>query len=219
MKILPVFMLAICCSYSSPAQTIRDSSLYSAGIQLIDLAHTKQQFLKAADFFTKISMEHDAHWLANYYAGLSYVLASYHNLLPFMRDSLIDRAQEEVDRGLSMNPGEPELMILQAFVFQARIQVDPLVRGMTYSMKASSILQKVMQEDPENPRAYLLMAYQTYYAPGIIGGGPANAFPLFIKARDKFTSYIPESDIHPRWGAEETYDMIDVCRQESGAQE
>ena len=80
------------------------------------------------------------------------------------------------------------------------------------------MLHKALQEEPENPRAQLLMAYNTYYTPSILGGGPVNALPMFIKARDRFNTFKPEFEFAPRWGEEETLHMIQICTNESTGQ-
>lgn len=198
----------------SLSQPLPDSSSYSLGLQLISSASTEEHYVQAAEFFRNYTGEHDSHWLAHYYAGLSYTLASHENQSAKLKDALIDEAQREVDKALEINPDEPEMLILQAFVFQARIQVNPEIRGLTYSMKAGSLLQKAKKASPDNPRAQLLLAYNTYYTPAIVGGGPANALPMFIKAREKFNTYRTSFTFAPQWGEQETIEMIDACRRE-----
>lgn len=205
--------------HSSLAQPIQDSALYLTGMQMIDAALTESQYLDAAEFFESIVSEHESHWLAHYYAGLSYTLASHEIQDSKNRDLLIDKAQNEVDKALVLKPDEPEVLILHAFVFQARIQVDPVMRGLNYSTKANSMLQKALQADPENPRAQLLMAYNIYYTPAIFGGGAAKALPMFIEARDCFNTFKTESEFAPRWGIEETLQMIQLCTNESTGQQ
>lgn len=214
MKYLLVFILTIGCSIVSTPQTIENSSSYSEGIQKIQSAQSGHQLLQAAEYFKKFTAENKANWLSHYYTGFSYAMASYRWTIPDTRDSLIDEAQKSIDKALELKPEEPELLILQALIYQARIQVNPVARGMNYSMKATSMLQEAMKKDPGNPRAQLLMAYNTYYTPEMVGGGPERALPMFLKARELFNYFSPESDIHPQWGVAETLDMIETCKQQ-----
>ncbi len=214
MKHSLVLILTIGCSIGSMAQTIRNASSYSAGLQMIESAQSGSQLLQAAEYFKKLALENEANWLSHYYTGFSYTMASYRWTMPDARDSLIDEAQKSIDNALELNPEEPELLILQALIFQARIQVSPQARGMNYSMKAASMLQEAKKKDPGNPRAQLLMAYNTYYTPEMVGGGPEKALPMFVRARELFDTYSPESDIHPQWGMAETLDMIETCKQQ-----
>ncbi|MBN2480539.1 MAG: hypothetical protein JXB19_02270 [Bacteroidales bacterium] len=214
MKYFLVSLMPVFFHMTIIAQSIPDESSYLTGMKMIDAAQSENQFLEAAAFFEKITARNEGQWLSYYYAGLAYTMASHVIPGPGSKDSLIDLAQHEVDKAFKLNPEETELLILQSFVFQARIQVNPLARGLNYSSKAGSILQKVMEKDPGNPRAHLLLAYNTYHTPEIFGGGPVNALPMFVEARNKFKAYNPDSDIHPRWGAEEASDMISKCEQE-----
>lgn len=214
MKHLLVIILTIGFGIASTAQTIQNASSYSSGLQMIESAQSGQQLLQAAEYFKKLASENEANWLSHYYAGFSYAMASYRWTINDARDSLIDEAQKSIDKALDLNPEEPELMILQALIHQARIQVNPEARGMNYSMKAASMLQEAIEKNPGNPRAQLLMAYNIYYTPEMVGGGPEKALPMFIKARELFKTYSPESDIHPQWGVAEAIDMIETCLQE-----
>ena len=96
--------------------------------------------------------------------------------------------------------------------YQASIMADPETRGMSYSMKANSVLQKALKKEPDNPRAHLLIAYNIYYTPEKFGGGPVQALQKFIAAREKFDVFTPESAIHPQWGKKDADDMISLCQ-------
>lgn len=216
MKFFFVLVFTISSGISCFTQIIQDTASFHTGLQMIDHAQTEDQYMEAAEFFEHMVGEDETNWLVHYYAGLSYTLASYENPNTKARDLLIDCAQEYVDKALTIQTDEPELIVLQAMVLQARIQVNPELRGLTYSMKVNSLLKKVIQETPDNPRAQLLLAFNTYYSPAIVGGGPVNALPLFIRAMDLFSTFNPESEFLPRWGKEETLEMIDTCRQETG---
>ncbi len=45
------------------------------------------------------------------------------------RDAMLDKAQPLIDKALKKNPKESEMMVLQAFLYQSRIQVNPPMRG------------------------------------------------------------------------------------------
>ena len=129
------------------------------------------------------------------------------------RDAMLDKAQPLIDRAGKINPKEPEILVLQAFLYQSRIQVNPQFRGMTYSSKAEASLKKATEADDKNPRAWSLWGYNLYFTPALFGGGPDKALPLFEKAREKFRAFKPLMPFYPRWGEPENLHMIAECRK------
>ncbi len=212
-KLILVCMLLVCLVPDTFPQAVADSTLYDAGITLLTRAKTSEHFLEAAFYFKQVADQLPGQWPAYYYAGLSYIRASQHALDSKSKDDLIDKAQPMIDKALAIKPGESELHALQAFLYQARLQVNPEVRGLVYSQKADASLKKAVTANPSNPRAYMLMGYNTYYTPVLFGGGAKKALPLFLKAREKFTAFQPELSYLPSWGATENLQMIRECNQ------
>ncbi|HEX2394237.1 MAG TPA: hypothetical protein VHI78_02765 [Bacteroidales bacterium] len=191
------------------SQTENDSSVYHQGLSLLDKAKNPEQFLESATYFEKISAENPEHWLATYYAGLSYILAA--KDAGKNADRLLDKAQQFVDKSIVLKPDEPENHVLQAFLYQVRLSVDPQGRALNFYQKAEACLKKAMAGDSSNPRAYFLMANNVYNTPPVFKGGPRNALPVFIKAREKFRSYKPPFSFAPYWGEEQNEEMIRLC--------
>ncbi len=192
-------------------QSEADSGMYKAGIDILDKARTTENYLEAAFYFEHVASEYPKQWLACYYVALSYIQASQKALASNYKDQLTDKAQPFIDKAFLLKPGEPEIQILQAFLYQTRLQVNPQSRGLAYSQKAEASLKKAMAGDPDNPRAYFLMGCNIYYTPVMLRGGPKNALPMFIKARDKFRSYDPVLTFMPEWGEKENRGMIISC--------
>lgn len=195
------------------SQSIGDSSAYINGIRLMDIANSRDNYVEAAHYFEQLAAKSTGQWLALYYAGLSYIHASYKAEGDIEKDKLIDKAQPLIDRAFKLKPEESEIHVLQAFLFQSRMQVNPTMRGLTYSQKADASLKKAVAVNPSNPRAYSLMAYNIYYTPAMFGGGAKKALPLFIKARDKYLAYTPDLPFMPSWGQKENHEMINTCKK------
>jgi len=179
---------------------------------MIRNAKTADDFKQAGTYFEDLSAHNPSHWLGLYYAALCYIQASHKVDENKERDELLDKAQPFIDKAGKKYPKEPEIMVLQAFLYQSRIQINPQVRGMTYSSKAESSLKKAKEIDDNNPRAWSLMGYNFYYTPALFGGGPEKALPLFVKARDKFRTFKPFMPFYPQWGESENDQMIAECR-------
>ncbi|HJZ41447.1 MAG TPA: hypothetical protein VJ203_13860 [Bacteroidales bacterium] len=193
------------------AQSGEDSTGYNPGIRMFEKAVSTDDYIQAALYFEQLAEQYPGHWLVMYYAGLCYIQASYKAQGDKLKDEIMDKVQPLIDKAFRLKPGEPEIHVLQAFLYQSRMQVNPEFRGMSYSQKADASLKKVAAADPNNPRAYSLMGYNIYYTPAIFGGGAKNALPLFLKAREKFLAFVPELPFMPVWGGRENQEMINAC--------
>jgi tetratricopeptide (TPR) repeat protein len=214
MKAVFTFLL-ICLSgiINLYAQSIDDSTVYNRGIRMLETSKTLDNYMDAANYFEQLATQHPEQWLALYYEGFSYIHASYKAKGNNAKDGLIDKAQPLIDRANKLKPGEPEIYVLQAFLYQSRMQVNPEMRGMSYSQKANTSLKKAVEADSSNPRAFLLMAYNTYYTPAMFGGGARNALPIFVKAKEKYLAFAPKLPFMPRWGETEDQQMITECKK------
>jgi tetratricopeptide (TPR) repeat protein len=211
-KLLIPFIMLSGMAFSIHSQQPADSSVYNSGIIMIRNARTANDFKQAAAYFEDVSERNPSQWLSLYYAALCYIQASHRLQEDKERDGVLDKAQPLIDRAGKQNPKEPEIMILQAFLYQSRIQVNPKLRGMSYSSKAETTLKKAVAADDKNPRAWSLLGYNLYFTPALFGGGPEKALPLFEKARDKFRTFRPVLPFYPHWGEPENLHMIAECK-------
>jgi tetratricopeptide (TPR) repeat protein len=194
------------------ASTIPDSAAYATGLEMIARSRTESDYTQAAAYFERISGK-EIPWLNRYYTALCYIQASYKAATDKQKDALLDKAQPLIDKALQLNPKEPELFVLQAFLYQSRIQVNPPMRGMSYSNKADASLKKAVAVDDSNPRAWSLMAYNVYHTPAAFGGGPQKALPMFQKAEGKFAAFRTAGPFLPDWGQPENRKMIAECKK------
>lgn len=213
MKRSLILMACILFTGSVFAQTQSDSAAYMKGVVILNKAKTSVEFLKVANYFDTLTKDLPGQWLAPYYSGLAYVLAGQTTGNKKQIDQFLDVAQKRVDMSLKLKPDEPEIGVLQAFVYQVRLMVDPQNRALSFSKKAETSLKKALASDPENPRAYFLMGNNIYYTPPVFKGGPKNALPLFIKAREKFQSFASELPFMPAWGKQQNEEMIKTCKE------
>jgi len=58
-----------------------------------------------------------------------------------------------------------------------------------------------------------LMGYNVFHTPAIFGGGAGKALPLFLKARERFSSFRPSLPFMPVWGEPENQEMIAKCNK------
>jgi len=179
-------------------------------LQQYAAAQTTEDFQQAANKFQTIGMAAENQWLPYYYATLAYVDMSFRSESS-KRDPLLDQAQENLDKAMKLKADEPENLILQGYLYQGRIQVNPMMRGQKYATMAAECFQKALAIDQNNPRAYFLLGMNYLNTPKAFGGGPDKAKPLFEKAEEKFTSFVPESPLYPGWGKEMNEAMLKKC--------
>jgi hypothetical protein len=194
------------------AQSDADSVMYNNGLALLNKANTTENFLESAFYFEKLAKEFPSQWLVHYYAGLSYILAAQKGLDSKYRDDLLNKAQVLVDKSFSYKPAEAEIHVLQAFLYQVRLQIEPQGRAISFAQKAEASIKKALEADSANPRAYFLQANNVYYTPPVFKGGPKNALPVFLKAKQQFETYSKDLSFLPAWGEQQNDEMIRLCK-------
>lgn len=196
------------------SQALHQASLYNPGIRMMDQAQTLDEYLDTVHYFEELARKFPSHWLARYYSGLGYLHASYRIEGNKAKDGLMDRAQVHIDEAFKLRPGDAEIHVLQAFLYQSRLQVNPELRGLSYSQKAEASIKKAVAANPSNPRAYFLRACNIYYTPAMFGGGAKKALSIFMEAREKYQAFKPEMPILPDWGEKENQQKLEECNRQ-----
>ncbi len=167
------------------------------------MARTITEFQTLADNFEQISQAESDKWHPLYYAAYCYINMSFINKLNDDRIKYLNKAQSFVDKAIEIYPDESELFVLQGFIYEARIQTDPVNKGKEYSENATKALEQAIEFNPENPRAYYLLGLNILHTPKQYGGGKEAACPYLSKANNKFKTDIPGNVLSPTWGGEE----------------
>jgi hypothetical protein len=214
MKHIIIILFGVLLFINSEAQTLMDSAVYNKGLRMIEHSKTYQDFERAGNYFDDLTRTKKDEWLAPLYSALSFILASFREPDSKQKEALCDKAQTYIDTSRMRHPDISELASMQAFLYQARIDVSPMERGLEYSLKADGEIKKAEAANPGDPRAYFLYAMNVYYTPKIFGGGPGKALPQFEMAAEKFDAFVPKMSFMPHWGKQQNLDMIAKCRKE-----
>lgn len=182
-------------------------------LQKMGEAKTEADFQGLSNQFELIANVEKSEWLPLYYAAEATILMVHNGAEKDKIDAYLDKAQTFIDRAMKINENESEIHVLQGFLYQARIGVDPMTRGQKYSMMAQACFDKAKALNPENPRIYYLSAMSVLNTPKMFGGGQKNALPLFLEAKEKFDNFKPVSQLSPVWGAESNARMIEICQK------
>ena len=215
MKKIIVILFSVLLFLNAGAQTMSDSAAYNKGLFMIDSARTMQDYKAAGEYFDALSISKPKDWLAPLYAGLCYILASRSETDVKLKDELCDKAQVCINTANGRHADLSESASLQAFLYQARIDVSPMERGLEYSLKADSEIKKAEITNPFDPRPYFLYAMNVYYTPKMFGGGAEKALPLFEQAAEKFNVFVPVMPFMPHWGKKQNLEMLEKCKRET----
>lgn len=181
-------------------------------LSMMDTAKSGKSFLEIANKFERIAQVEEDEWLPYYYSAYNRVIASYMSQDKDVRDQYVDKAMELVKKSQEINPEEVEILIMQAYVTNAKLSIKPAIRGRTLGPKFDGILAQAKKIDEENPRIYYLQGQSKFYTPAMWGGGKKKALPLLEKAIEKYDNFEPNSSIHPNWGRERTEKLLKECK-------
>lgn len=142
-----------------------------------------------------------ADWLPRYYQARGYIKIGFSASDDDLKDQAFDQAQAALDQAKKLSEAnQAEVLVLQAYIYQGRIMVSPMARGMAYAGRVGEALEQAKNLEPRNPRVYLVMANDLYYRPAMFGGGVEKAKPLYEKAQALFATYKPATTLSPNWG-------------------
>jgi hypothetical protein len=142
-----------------------------------------------------------ADWLPRYYQAYALVISVFQSQEDGdAKDALLDRAEAALAQARQRKGDESELLTLQAYAYQARLSISPMLRSMNYSRMVSEAVAQAKKANPANPRPYLVEANNVYYTPSMFGGGAEPAKPLYEEAKAKFAAFQPAGPLAPGWG-------------------
>lgn len=157
-------------------------------------------------------------WEPRYYQARAYIKQGFASHDADQQDKLFDQAQAALDAAKKL-PGadNAEVLILQAYIYQGRIMVSPMTRGMVYTGRVGEALSQAKTLSPTNPRVYLLLGNDMYYRPEMFGGGPDKAQPFYEKAKALFATFKPANALSPTWGEKMVDTMLARTKDEIAA--
>ena len=140
-------------------------------------------------------------WLPRYYQAYALIINVFQSKEDGdARDKTLDQAEAALAQARQLRGDESELLVLQAYAYQARLGVAPMMRSMKYSGMVNEAVVQAKKLNPANPRAYLVGANNVYYTPAMFGGGAEAAKPLYEAAQAKFAAFVSAGPLAPNWG-------------------
>ncbi len=195
------------------AQSEKYTGAMKKNIALIDSAFAKpDNLLSLANTFERIGTSEKVEWLPFYYAALCRVNYAFMQKDPSGNDPIAEKATMLINTADSLMPSNSEISCLKSMIASAQMMVNPQQRYMQYGATSQKELQKAMQQDPTNPRPYMLKGQGLKYTPENFGGGCKTAMPQLEIAMEKFSAFKPASEIYPNWGKGYTEGIIKECK-------
>lgn len=162
-----------------------------------------------ANRFERIAAAEPKEWLPKYYAAYSNVLLGYYGASLTEKDQYLDKANTLMkDAEALLGKPNDELLVMRAYQSQIHLAADAMNRWQSDGPKFTEYLEAAKSANPENPRIYYLEGSSLFFTPEEYGGGKKVAKPLLEKAKQKFSTFKPETTIHPDWGQVETEWML-----------
>ena len=195
------------------AQSEKYTNAMKKSITLLDSAFAKpDNFLSIANTFERIGTTEKTEWLPFYYAAYCRVNYAFMQKDPSGNDPIAEKATALINTADSLQPNNSEISCVKSMIASVQMLVNPQQRFMQYGAASQKELQKAMQQDPANPRPYMLKGQSLKYTPEQFGGGCKNAMPQLEIAMEKFTSFKAASEIYPFWGKAFTESMVKECK-------
>ncbi|UOQ77926.1 hypothetical protein MUN84_04600 [Hymenobacter sp. 5516J-16] len=140
-------------------------------------------------------------WLPRYYQAYARTITAFVSKEDDdQRDQYLNQAEAALGQARKLGGEASELLVLQAYIYQARLSISPMLRSMQYSKLVTETLAAAKKTNPANPRVYLVQANNVYYTPSMFGGGAEVAKPIFQEAQARFATFKPSSVLAPNWG-------------------
>jgi hypothetical protein len=208
MKNLALSLLLLLAGMTGMAQNPAYQDAMKKNLARMDSARAADDYRQIATRFEQISGVALKEWLPSYYAALNCLLGSFQEPDAGKKDALLDQAEKMISEGRQRGGDASELLVMESFVAIGRIQVDPMTRGMEYSMKANALLGKARTANPANPRVDYLQGTMVFNTPVEYGGGKEQALPLLKQAKEKYAAYKIPGEFWPDWGKDQVEQML-----------
>ena len=175
-------------------------SSMEGNLKLLDTASTPGTFIMLANSFERIGKAEQKQWQPFYYAAFCYAIMAGNVPDKSKIDLPAEKAESYLALADAIEKNNSEISTLRGMILYTRVQVDPISRWQTMGKEAIDHLEKAKQQNPANPRPYLVEATAKLHTPERLGGGPKAAKATIDECLDKFKTFKPENSIAPNWG-------------------
>ena len=194
------FQLTAQTSTTSPGKDKKFISAMETNLQILDTAASVTSFIMLANNFGRIAAAEKTKWEPFYYAAYCYAVMAVFTPDKTKIDMLADKAELYLQQANNLQENNSEIAALFAMTQSSKILVDPINRWQTMGPEVAGYLTAAKQQDPNNPRPWLIEARIKFNTPEGLGGGKVVAKTLLAEAIQRFSNFNPQSSLAPVWG-------------------
>ena len=167
---------------------------------------------EASDLFERIASAEKNNWLPNYYVALINSTSAFQTKDKEKINTLLTKAQSNLDIEMAKNPNNPELLVMQAIIHTGWIAFDPMTYGMTLSGKVSELYAKAEAIAPENPRVVFCKAEFAIGGAKWTGANVKDLCKDVERSIALFATFKPETPFSPKWGLDRANEALKNCK-------
>ena len=202
-----ITFIAILVSGLLTAQTSYEAKM-SKAIQTWNTGNS----VEAVAQLEQIASVEKTNWLPNYYIAFINTTQAFREQDKTRMLSLIEAAQKAQDVCNSLAIENPEVLVLQAMIHTASIVYDPMTNGQKLSGDVLYILNKAYKIAPQNPRVVFQKASFEIGMASYFGQDTKPICAQIEKAIELFTTFKPETALHPSWGLDRAKAELKKCK-------
>jgi len=185
----------------------------TTNLEKVNFVSSIEELQGAVNSIESISQKKSDRWEPAYHAAYSYMVLATRAMEEDvdLTAQYVDKAQYWLDKTFEQTEPNSETHAMQAYIYIGRIWKEPMTAAMKYSPMAIAKIEKSIELNPENPRAYYLKGMNLFHTPVFFGGGPENSKPIFLTAKEKFNQFEKTSPLLPDWGEDANNYFLEKC--------
>lgn len=208
-----LYLFTILVSISFAQEGNYETSMTNA-LEHLSHATTPEEMQDVSDRFERLSQSFpDSLWPV-YYSALTLVDANWQLDDPQARDAILDKALQRIDEAGKRSPDNAEVETLHGYALMAKLTVDPDSRGRDYSPKIMAHYGQALELDPDNPRAYAMMARMEMGSAQYFGASLDGACGKAKRAIALFDHQEPRG-FAPQWGRDQARVVLNACARQN----
>lgn len=212
MKTQFALLLVLSSIGSSFSNDKRYDEAMAKNIEIVYNAQTADELQQAVNQLDRVGSAEKTKWEPFYYATFGYIMMANKTNDPAKKDAYLDQAKSMLEKASSINADESEIVTLEGFISLIRVTVDPQTRGQQFTGLAGQSFKKALELNPENPRAWMLIAQMQFGMARFFNSPTDEACGTTRKALEKFASYRSPNPYAPAWGKGVTEGLLAQCK-------
>jgi len=193
------------------SQVTTSQTKFEQGMQQAFQLMQENKLEEASNIFERIGNAEPDNWLPYYNLALLKTRTTFGMKDKTNLEAQLNIATDFTDKADAISPDNSEIYVLKALINVAKIASDPMVYGASLSGETTTLYQKAIGLDRNNPRAHSGLAEFE------MGGArffKQDLSPYCKKLQASialYNSFKPASNLHPNWGKSRVLQVLKSC--------